>query len=260
MSTDFKKFFSGFRFLSVSADAKTVKGEKKGYLTAILYLQPATLSGKNLCAHASAGCKAACLFSAGRGKFSSVQKGRARKTALFLEDRAFFLAALKREIELFRKLSVALGFLPAVRLNGTSDLPWHNLIAMGDFPDVQFYDYTKDSGRMARFLAGELPANYHLTFSRSEEPANQFFAEKWVLPRGGNVAAVFRLPKNQTRSQLSRLTEWNGHKVVSGDESDLRFLDPRGAIVALVEKGRAKQDATGFAITLESKDLNPVSA
>ena len=58
------------RLLSVSSDAKTIKGQKKGYLTGILYLAPADESvssgGFNTCPKASAGCKAGCLFTAGR--------------------------------------------------------------------------------------------------------------------------------------------------------------------------------------------------
>ena len=34
--------------------------------------------------------------------------------------------------------------------------------------------------------------------------------------------------------------------VFNGDESDLRFLDPKGVIVGLYMKGKAKKDNTGF--------------
>ena len=37
-------------------------------------------------------------------------------------------------------------------------------------------------------------------------------------------------------------------KVVNGDESDLRFLDPRNSIVGLKAKGKAKKDTTGFVV------------
>ena len=46
---------------------KTVKGEKKGVITGILYLAPASISGWNVCPKASEGCKKACLYKAGRG-------------------------------------------------------------------------------------------------------------------------------------------------------------------------------------------------
>jgi hypothetical protein len=41
---------------------------------------------------------------------------------------------------------------------------------------------------------------------------------------------------------------YQGKKVINGDENDLRFLDPKGVIVGLVEKGRAKKDASGFVV------------
>jgi hypothetical protein len=39
---------------------------------------------------------------------------------------------------------------------------------------------------------------------------------------------------------------YNGRPVFNGDESDLRFLDPKGVIVGLYAKGKAKKDTTGF--------------
>lgn len=61
------------KLLSVSADAKTVKGNEYGYLTGILYLAPANLSGYEVCPKASDGCKAGCLFYAGFGAYNNVQ-------------------------------------------------------------------------------------------------------------------------------------------------------------------------------------------
>jgi hypothetical protein len=37
-----------------------------------------------------------------------------------------------------------------------------------------------------------------------------------------------------------------GRRVINGDESDLRFLDPVGVVVGLKAKGKAKRDTTGF--------------
>jgi hypothetical protein len=34
--------------------------------------------------------------------------------------------------------------------------------------------------------------------------------------------------------------------VFNGDDSDLRFLDPKNVIVGLYAKGKAKSDTTGF--------------
>ena len=85
-------------------DAKTSKGEKLGYVTAILYLAPHKISGKNLCPHASAGCADACLYTAGRGRFSNVQNARIKKARFFIEDRVNFMDQIKDEIKkLFKK-------------------------------------------------------------------------------------------------------------------------------------------------------------
>lgn len=129
----------------------------------------------------------------------------------------------------------------AIRLNTISDIAWEKIKIDGknvfeSFPNVQFWDYTKSPSRMSAFLAGEMPKNYHLTFSRSE--SNQKIVDS-VLASGGNVAAVFRGKLPET---------WQGKLVVSGDESDLRFKDASGVIVGLVEKGLAKKDKSGFVL------------
>lgn len=227
-----------FRLLSVSADAKTVKGEKQGVLTAILYMAPSDQSGViNVCPHASAGCRAACLFSAGRGAFGNVIAARTKRTVWFASDREGFLAQLRADIMLFVALAASKGMKPAIRLNGTSDLPYEKFGIFDKFPDVQFYDYTKDKGRFGRYLANELPANYHLTFSRSEENGEHAAA---FIQRGGNVAVVF------AGKQLP--SHYMGAEVINGDESDLRFMDARGVVVGLLAKGKAKKDNSGFTV------------
>ena len=54
------------KLLSVG-NPKILKGMKQGYMTYILHLAPADVSGYNTCPKATAGCKAACLNTAGRG-------------------------------------------------------------------------------------------------------------------------------------------------------------------------------------------------
>lgn len=236
--------------LSIDTNAKTIKGQNKGFLTGILYLAPVKESGAiNVCPHASKGCAAACLFTAGRGAMSPIRNARISKTLAFVRDRAGFMATLTEDVaKLIRKAKKS-GMTPCVRLNGTSDLPFENIPVMhGEktfknimqaFPDVQFYDYTKNPNRMAGYLAKdrEFPANYQLTFSRSED--NGAIALS-ILKSGGNVAMVFssdKLPES-----------FQGSPVVNGDETDLRFLDPRGCIVGLKAKGKAKKDSSGFVV------------
>ncbi|MEI8280790.1 MAG: hypothetical protein WCG75_00150 [Armatimonadota bacterium] len=224
------------KLLSVDTNAKTVKGQKRGFRTGILYLAPSNISGREVCPHASEACRAACLYSAGRGAFSSVQKARISKTVAYFHDKNAFLATLMDNVASLIKSSQKAKASPCVRLNGTSDISWERTGLMERFPGVPFYDYTKNYLRMLAYLSGSLPGNYSLTFSRSEINEHQCVD---ILRRGGNVAVVFRkaLPEN-----------WNGFRVINGDENDLRFLDPRGVVVGLVAKGKAKADVSGFVV------------
>jgi hypothetical protein len=227
--------------LLTTANAKIRKGEKIGFKTFGIHLAPASLSGFNVCKDASAGCAASCLNTAGMGAFSNVQNSRIEKTRLFFKDKAVFLSQLIKEITAAVKSAEKQNLTAVFRLNLTSDLPWEKIKLNGKsvfdlFPSVQLYDYTKSPERMTAFLAGEMPQNYHLTFSKSE--TNGAIAES-ILKSGGNVAMVFR---------KSLPSKWLGVEVVNGDETDLRFLDGAGKIIGLVEKGKAKKDESGFVI------------
>ena len=233
-------------------NTKTMKGEKLGYKTYIMYLSPFTQNSKgiNVCSHASKGCAEACLFGSGFGGiYTNVEQGRIRKTEFFLKDRLGFLNQLKVEIERAIRINKDKAIV-TFRLNGTSDLPFEKYkVFEGEnifeiFPDVQFYDYTKNHLRMTK----ELPSNYHLTFSRSE--TNEVKALE-LLNAGFNVAMVFdKLPET-----------YKGFKVVNGDLDDLRFLDDKNVIVGLKYKKMTGKGAdnslaftSGFAIqTLPTK-------
>jgi len=226
--------------LLTAGNAKIVKGEKLGYVTKGIHLAPANLSGYEVCNWRSKGCTIACLNTAGRGQMQNTQDSRIKKTKLFFESRFDFLAKLSKEITSTIKSASKKSMQAVFRPNLTSDIVWEDIInedgvtIFEKHGKTQFYDYTKSFKRMKAFLNGELPSNYHLTFSRSE--TNEKIA-KLVLSMGGNVAVVFR-------NQLP--ATWNGVEVVNGDENDLRFLDKQGVVVGLIEKGLAKKDATGF--------------
>lgn len=225
-----------------NGNAKTRKGEKKGWKTFGIHLAPAKLSGFNVCKSASAGCAAACLNTAGRGAMTMVQERRIAKTQFFFKDKVGFLAQLVEEITTAVRRAKKNDLIPCVRLNLTSDLPWEKIKfgrknVFDIFPSVQFYDYTADSSRMSAFLAGEMPANYHLTFSRKENTPDSLVRS--VLQSGGNVAIVFR-------KKIPNV--FFGAEVVNGDETDLRFKDGKGKVIGLKEKGRAKRDASGFVL------------
>lgn len=233
--------------LTVAGDSKTKKGYTYGFATGILYLAPFTQAGLgNVCPFASKGCAESCLYSAGRGKMSSVQKARIAKTARFFKERKKFIADLIESIRKTVNYVERKGFNPCIRLNGTSDLPFERLVnglgktAIEAFPEVQFYDYTKNPNRMKAYLNGDMPKNYHLTFSRSESNGKLAFD---ILKQGGNVAMVFNIGKKEDLPK-----SYSGFKVVDGDKSDLRFLDETNVIVGLRAKGDAKKDKSGFVI------------
>ena len=233
-----------------TGNPKMLKGLKQGYNTYILHLAPADLSGFNTCPKATAGCKAACLNTAGRGGMfkkgestNMIQEARIRKTAFFFEERAGFMEWLVADIKLAIKQSAKKGLIPVFRLNGTSDLSWEKYEVIRDgklyrnifaaFPDVQFYDYTKVLGRKISDIK-----NYHLTFSAAD--GNDVDVMK-AIQQDYNVATVFGIKKT-----LPMPESYNGLPVFNGDESDLRFLDPKGVVVGLYAKGKAKKDTSGF--------------
>lgn len=216
---------------------KMQKSVKFGYLTAILHLAPYNLSGYNICPKATVGCATACLNTAGRGQMNCVQKSRINKTLYFINDRQKFLEHLHKEITTYEKMAKKKKLKLAVRLNGTSDLAWEryrfkdykNIMEL--FPKIPFYDYTKILNRFSEIL----PKNYNLTFSRSENNTKEV---NELMTTNNNIAVVFnKLPK-----------KYLGRKVVTGDESDLRFLDPKKTIIGLLAKGRAKKDNSGFTV------------
>ena len=228
------------KLLSVSTDAKTTKGESLGFLTGILYLAPATTTKWNTCSMAKvAQCDKACLYTAGRGAMNSVQKARIRKTEWFFEDRQSFMQQLVVDIDKLFFKAKRMGLTPLVRLNGTSDIRWESIPINGyknifeAFPDVQFYDYTKDANRR------DLPANYDLTFSYSGVEGFQPFVAK-ALKKQMRIAVVFRKEQDIPSTFM-------GIPVVSGDNSDVRHLDDK-VIVGLYAKGKAKLDTTGFVV------------
>lgn len=234
------------KLLGVDSNAKTVKGQKKGYMTAILYLAPSDLSGvTNVCPFASAGCRAACLYDSGHAAMdrkdgsNPVKAARIKRTKFYHENRKEFIAQLKTEIEKFVKRANKKNLIPAVRLNGTSDLPFENMGIMQEFPDVIFYDYTKIPQRALKWAAGKMPPNYHITFSRSEELKNHIAAAQ-IAKAGGNIAVVF--------SDKNYPDNYMGLPVINGDENDLRFLDPKGSVVALYAKNKARKDTSGFVV------------
>ncbi len=235
-------------------NVKTVKGEKKKVITAILYMSPFTLNSKgvNLCPMASKGCASACLFESGfGGMFDNVRDGRKEKTEFYLSNRIAFLDKLVSEISKLENKYKDSEFNLAIRLNGTTDISFEKQITSNGktifdtFPNIQFYDYTKNYTRFKKAL----PSNYHLTFSRSEN--NEEIALD-LLSKGVNVSVVFdKVP-----------TTYKGFEVVNGDEDDLTYLKPKGVIIGLRYKkvttkggGRINKEAMESGFVVLEKDL-----
>lgn len=231
--------------LSVGSDAKTVKGAKKGYMTGILYMMPTD----QLCPMSiEAGCREACLVTAGRAAIMpGIGEARAERTRLFTENRSIFLEWLCAEIDSLKRKADKNGMIPVVRLNGTSDIDWNNVVVDGQtmferYSDIQFYDYSKRPN-VLRNAAG-VP-NYHVTASYSEvSDKYRDLITAAAGKYGANLAVVF---------DSKRMPEfWNGKRVINGDETDLRFLDETGVVVGLSAKGKAKKDTSGFVIAVSN--------
>ncbi len=164
-----------------------------------------------------------------------IQKARIRKTKYFFEDRAGFMEDLVTDIMKAVNYARKKGLIPVFRLNGTSDLAWEKYATpygakniFSQFPTLQFYDYTKILGRKT----ADIP-NYHLTFSAAD--GNDADVAR-AIEQGMNVAVVFdKLPET-----------YMGKTVFNADDTDLRFLDPKGVVLGLKAKGRAKKDTSGF--------------
>lgn len=252
------------KLLNIDANAKTVKGQKMGFMTAILYLAPYLSSGRNVCPMADvAKCHEGCLNTAGRGGIAkrgaliatdggmlpdnAIQRARLERTRMYWDERGAFMTQLATEILAFRGKAERKGLVPVVRLNGTSDIQWergHKVTFMGGtfaslfevFPMMQFYDYTKLPARFARTQ----PDNYHLTLSNSE--ASKTYARKVQAAHRKHNASVVSVA---SKDVYVAMLEAGG---VDGDANDLRFLDPDGSMIWLKAKGKARADMSGFVI------------
>lgn len=250
------RFYRPKSLFSIDTNPKTIKGQKYGYKTAVLYMAPHTLSGVNLCAMAEiAQCAGPCLNTAGNPTYAAAKaRGRLNKAYFYLDDPHGFMNQMVREIYRFVERTRAQGYIPLVRLNGTQDIRWECITVRLDartarmlgvsvgvypnvmslFPGVQFYDYTKLVNRKG------VPSNYDLTFSYSGVAAFLPYVMQ-ARAAGMRIAVVFRNKKSIPSTFL-------GMECVDGDDSDIRHLDPQGVVVALYAKGRARFDTSGFVV------------
>jgi len=234
--------------LTIGSDAKTVKGERYNYLTGIHYALPSRsvydhrwaakvllrndIANYNACPWAG-NCENPCLNTAGRGRFDATQTARAKRTVYKLLKPDQFKWKMIDEVEALERKAERKGMTPCVRPNGTTDESYGWLIDC--FSDIQFYDYTKSIKK----LLNNKRDNYHLTFSYDGTAKNKRECRK-ALSHGHNVAVVFRGGPDTWPKKVY------GHRVINGDDSDLRFKDPKGVFVGLTAKGEAKKNTSGF--------------
>jgi hypothetical protein len=227
------------------SSTKTIKGQKKGYLTAICYLVP----DEKICPFAKlAGCFDGCLNTAGRGAFNSTQRARAAKTQFFYENQRAFMLTMCADIWSHKRKAEKLGLIPLVRPNGTSDIPFENILIDGKtifqlFAGVQFYDYTKHPSRN---LEGKTAGNYDLTYSFSAITPKVISIKGLTNTANQRTAVVF-----QNRADIPET--FRGWTVIDGDDTDVRHIEPAGVVVALYAKGKARKEQNGF-VQIKGRD------
>jgi hypothetical protein len=198
-----------------------------------------------LCVGASVECMRSCLIFTGQNA-ADIHNDRIKlaRTSWFMQEPDAFGVVLMDAVRKHRDRSIRDGSVPMVRLNLLSDIPWELVFPelFEAFPDVQFYDYTKVLNRVTK----ERPSNYHITFSKNESNDVECLA---AIKAGVNVAVVFDTKKGDDLPKT-----WNGAPVYDGDDTDVRFLDPKGGyVIGLRAKGKARKDQTGFVVKINNQ-------
>ena len=218
----------------------------------VAYRSPHVEAGRNNCSALTRGCKAACLVATGQMIYDQSRRSRIKKSMLRYHFPFAYLAVYAKELARFERYCQKRGLVPVVRDGGTDEngdgAGWARM-----FPGIQFYDYRKD--RLVEVTAkagGELPSNYHVTFSLSERSWSWREAQRYL--DAGYGAAVVVAAEGSTRkadakdAQARILAQGHLHgiPVVNGDEHDYRPGDLTGRMAVLYAKGPALKDKTGF--------------
>ena len=215
---------------------KLDKGEKAGILTAGITLSPdnecSVILGRDYpttCPFCGA-CSKGCLKYAGMNQYPTHAIARARRTALWFDDRQTFIGQAISEYAAVARKANRLGYIAAARPNLLSDIPQLAHALAAALPAVRFYDYTKIPGAWKR-----TKANYHLTYSASERSTAADIRESFA--HGINVAVVVSdiakgeaLPATFTLHGITKPT-------IDGDVNDARFRDAPGHSLLLRWKG-----------------------
>jgi len=187
---------------------------------------------------------------------SNVQMARLRKTLYWQQFPKEFITQIKKEVYKLIKKADKIGFVPAIRLNGTSDIRWENYFSVN--PELNYYEKHKEDFMAETTALGakwydytKLPTRkvdpniYDLTYSFSGVNGYQKYIQMAIENKAiKRIAVVFRSEKLPTTFTYNNVTL----PVVNGYDTDARFLDPTSVIVGLCAKGPAIQDTTGFVV------------
>lgn len=229
------------------SNLKLVKGQKQGWETAGLSLAPHTMGGgPTVCPNSTPQCRAFCVSGSGNAiSFADmINSARIKLTQLLMAKPVPFIRVMIEDLIIYQRAALLRGNKLAVRFNTFSDIEWERvapeIFEMAQSLRIKCYDYTKIPGRTP-------PPNYHLTLSHSE-------VNKWgndpdkITANGNNLAIPFAVNRGKPLP-----AKFNGIKVIDGDKTDLRFLDPSGVIVGLRSKitkiGKANTD-NGFVFSI----------
>lgn len=210
-----------------STKFKKVHNEVQAYG---LYLAPATMvQGLNTC-RGSGACTEGCLAYSGRlSTIQSQNKQYLFTVALYHHTELFLLEIVQQLFRLAHRYAFD-GIDLAIRLNSTSDLPFHNVIDMevlcNDISNLDhFWDYTKIPSRYK--VQSEF---YHLTYSYSE-----LSKDKW-LSRFDRVAVVVSYADKKKLLEKVNPLLLSTVKLTDGDKHDLRKFDDTKIVLLGVKR------------------------
>ena len=272
----------GYKLLTFS-NPKIQKSNKvySNYLSAIVHMSPINTK---ICPYQDiAGCKEACLNTAGRGGIikkgettNVIQEARKRKTKLYLEDRDTFMSYLISDIIKFDNYCKKKDKLPCLRLNGTSDIQWEHIPTKNTHYGVSQMHLLKEH------------AEYFEGYGHPEwKPCKEIVDLGWREAK--NIFELFphiqfydytKIPTRKVAQYTNYHLTWSyseasskyaqyfdtikyniavvfngampiyykGREVIDGDKSDIRFMDKPNVVVGLKAKGKARHDMSGFVI------------
>ena len=113
---------------------KVALSRKVGVLSKVVYLAPAWESGMVMCPHFGV-CGKSCIgHSSGRMVMQQQRRNRLIKTLLWKLYPDFFLQKVKAEAFNLQVQAAGQGLIPAIRMNGSSDIRWERYGLMEDLP------------------------------------------------------------------------------------------------------------------------------